>query len=466
MNYKITIENYKSILFTQFELRQGLNILIGPNGAGKTCALSSLKFLKDILQKGVALAMAIGGGPSRIFHRGKRTIRFQVEIDYGSKIYNRRRHASTCKWSLAIEQKGIEKIATIVNESVVIEINSKSNPIPLFRYDAIRNRKSPKNLVHIDPKSGRDLFNRYSDEHRANSKNDLFVQIDSKLREISNSPEFKRKGEKSILTLLSNFDSTFDKIFQFLTSLTEYNIIPERARQATEQVPFARMSPNGFGISEVIEALEKRNFQRFELDAVYDYEMGMYSSFNRFYKYYYPFRRRFPNSRIDLVNAFDSINRELSAAVKPITKVSVEIDQTNGRRFVIFKSDDDRFYPDEVSDGTIKWLCILTSIYVGFSNVYLLEEPENFLHPWMQQKLIQIMREHSKKSETIYVLTTHSTTLLNSAYPTEVITVQQKSKGTELARIENEVEIQTFLENSDFRLGDLWVSGGIGAIPQ
>ena len=110
-------------------------------------------------------------------------------------------------------------------------------------------------------------------------------------------------------------------------------------------------------------------------------------------------------------------------------------------------------------------LCTLLRIFVAHSNVYLLEEPENFLHPWMQQKLIRIMSEESKRSGTIFILASHSITILNTAKPEEVLIVKQSKKGTELSEIGDRKEIEKVLTESDFRLGDLWVSGAIGGMP-
>lgn len=467
MEYKISIENFKSVIQTEFDLKRGLNILIGPNGAGKTCILTSLKFIRDIFLKGVALAMARGGGPSRIYHRGKSVMKFSIEFNYGEKTYRKKPRPCRCMWEIEVEQKGVEKLATISQEKLIIDCFVEGEVVTLFKFEANRkNFEKPKISFDTNPDAGKDLFNRLQREHSSYSKEKLYDLTKDSLSKILSINELKKTGERSIVTFLERFDSSLGKLFYFFSSINEYNIIPERARQATEQLPFAKMSPNGFGISEVIEALEKRNFHKLQMGGSYEFDTDMPWG----YPYYYsPYAYRFHphrNRKSPIDDSLENINKELSAAVKPINRVTVEIDPTTGRRFVIFKSEKERFYPDEVSDGTIKWLCILTSIYVGFSNIYMLEEPENFLHPWMQQKLIKIMREQSEKSSSIYVLTTHSTTLLNSAFPEEVLIVQQKSKGTTVERIKDEKEIQAFLENSDFRLGDLWVSGGIGAVPQ
>jgi predicted ATPase len=130
----------------------------------------------------------------------------------------------------------------------------------------------------------------------------------------------------------------------------------------------------------------------------------------------------------------------------------------------VFKTADGvKFYPDEVSDGTLKWVCLLTSIYVPFSAIYMLEEPENYLHPWMQQKLLQIMRS---QSDTVYLLTSHSATLLNSATPDEITVVKSIGQvGTVATPIKDKFEVDTILGDTNFGVGDLWVSGAIGGVP-
>jgi predicted ATPase len=131
----------------------------------------------------------------------------------------------------------------------------------------------------------------------------------------------------------------------------------------------------------------------------------------------------------------------------------------------VFKAERDTFYPQEVSDGTVKWLCILVSLFVPFSKVYLLEEPENFLHPWMQQRLISIMREQARQNKTIFLLASHSATVLNAALPEEILIVRQGSQGTEVSTVGDADSIRQVLAASQFHLGDLWVSGAIGGVP-
>ncbi|MGD0352358.1 MAG: AAA family ATPase [Dehalococcoidia bacterium] len=282
------------------------------------------------------------------------------------------------------------------------------------------------------------------------------------------------RPDESVFPLIMRFDDKLQHLYNLFFYLNEYNIHPDTARQSAERLPFAKMQPNGDGVAEVIDALEKRSFDRIELARYYGMEsfMGYDYPMTDFPYYAYPHRydyrfRRYTPTELQRVykQAFENINKELSAAVKPIESVSVKIDETNGKRFVVFRAGKETFYPQEVSDGTIKWLCILVSIFVPYSSVYILEEPENFLHPWMQQRLISMMREHAKINNAIFVLASHSSTVLNSAFAEEVLIVSQTKDGTKINEIADKEEIERVLLESDFRLGDFWVSGALGGVP-
>jgi hypothetical protein len=270
---------------------------------------------------------------------------------------------------------------------------------------------------------------------------------------------------------LIQFDQEISNVYNLFLYLNEYNIAPDVARSSTEQLPFARMMPNGAAVSEVIDALENKRYHKLEQSFFMEMEdlYGLVSPFffrRPFLYHRYGYRIRRPKKgNVPYEDALDNINRELAAAVRPITAVSVDIDPTNGKRFVVFKSDKDRFSPEEVSDGTVKWLCILVSLFVPFSRVYLLEEPENFLHPWMQQRLIAIMREQAKSEKTIFFLSSHSATVINGAFPDEILVVTNKKNGTEISEMHDIDEVKNILSKSDFHLGDLWVSGAIGGVP-
>ena len=85
---KITIEGFKSIRkLENFDLRS-LNVLIGANGAGKSNFVDFFRFLHDLVQRRLQLAVATGGGADAYLHRGpKVTTQIAAEISLGALSY-------------------------------------------------------------------------------------------------------------------------------------------------------------------------------------------------------------------------------------------------------------------------------------------------------------------------------------------------------------------------------------------
>lgn len=472
MSLNIEIRNFKSIRSTSLHLREGLNMLVGPNGSGKTCLLSALKFLRDMLRVGAAEALAKSGGAKRVYHRGQSKIRFAVSQDYGLRNFRRRKRPFDLLWEVEIAQRGPEKIATIVLESLTISAKIEDTRYPVL-YIRVE-REGPK-LAHRKVRLARrkdfgiDLFCHWVGRPSTRRKSDILAHLLPRIRGWMD--EAKKDGDTAVLRVLSGLDFQIESLYGKFGSLDEYSILPNVARKPTEQLQFARMGPDGGAVSEVIHALQNKHFHKIisfrhrDIRKYFYYAPGEYSPIygDIWHEQRYAYqRRKYPK---EVASILDNINKELAAGVRAIDGVSVEVEQTTGRRGVVFKVGDEKFYPEEVSDGTMKWLCILVSIFVGHSGVYLLEEPENFLHPWMQQRMISIMRRDSRQSGTIFVLTSHSSTILNAAKPVEVLVVRHSGKGTEVSEIAERKEIERVLAESDFRLGDLWVSGAIGGIP-
>ncbi|MCJ7649783.1 MAG: ATP-binding protein [Candidatus Lokiarchaeota archaeon] len=463
MEIEIGIKNFKSIKNTSLNLRNGLNILVGPNGSGKSCIFSSLKFLKDIFNRGTAQAMASAGGPKQVFHRGSKNIEISIGVDYGERSFKKKKYKHKLFWSVTISQKGKDKIAEITKEYLEINVLKNDDCINIFRLSRDINKNgNPYLNVKLDNTKnfGRDLFSNWNYDYK--NKEDISSNFGKDIRK--RLKRFKNlMDDVPVITFLSNLDTRLNYIFYSLNSLNEYNIIPEIARIPTEQLPYAHMEPNGSRVAEVINALETKQFHKIR-DMERFYYTGRYDLSGKF-GYMPTLLRSGPSQIKKRSSILGTIQSELNAAVHSIDGVTTEIDPSTGKRFVIFKSGKDRFNSKEISDGTIKWLCILISIYVPYSYIYLIEEPENFLHPWMQQKLIYTMREQATENNTIFLLTTHSTTILNSANPEEIKVVSYKKSGTKVQELKKLKELKDFLTSSDFNLGDLWVSGAISGVP-
>lgn len=477
MKLTIKICNYKSIAAATFEISTGLNILVGPNGAGKTCILSALKFMRDLLEYGVARAVARAGGPRRVLRRGSKSFEIEVSCAYGERVIRRKKKPLTLDWRISVNPTGPGGVPMLATER--ISIGGGSNTAEeYFWIETLRKgngKLSQKSYLADSSVFGRDLFLLWESMYRKLSKEKIRSEFVGSLRSLRK--EVARLDDEPMFPLLGVLDRKIWLLHVTFRQLNEYNIVPEKARQATEPVPFPEMRPDGQGVAEVLFALESEAFSKLETfgRTVYFFDSGpnlpgpfRVGPFRHLF-YVGPTRAGVRSLRRSHLNslreAFNNIIEELTIGVAPLDGLTTDLDPTTGKRFVVFKSGDDRFYPEEVSDGTVKWLCILVSVFVPSSRVFVLEEPENFLHPWMQQRLVETMRKQAAANETIYLLTSHSTTVLNSANVDEVLIVTGGDSGSKVSRVPDREEVESLLASSNFGLGDLWESGGISGVP-
>ena len=116
-----------------------------------------------------------------------------------------------------------------------------------------------------------------------------------------------------------------------------------------------------------------------------------------------------------------------------------------------------------LSDGTIRFIAIL-AILLSPSPPPLvcIEEPELGLHPDAVALLADLLVEASTRMQLI--VTTHSDALISelTSQPQAVITCERPGQGTVLSRLDPE-RLRSWLD--DYRLGDLWRMGELGANP-
>jgi len=119
--------------------------------------------------------------------------------------------------------------------------------------------------------------------------------------------------------------------------------------------------------------------------------------------------------------------------------------------------------PTRLSDGTIRFIAVL-AILLSPSPPPLvcIEEPELGLHPDALALVAELLIEASTRMQI--VVTTHSDALVSAltSQPSAVVACERPGAGTELRRLDPEM-LTAWLE--DYRLGDLWRMGELGANP-
>ena len=116
-----------------------------------------------------------------------------------------------------------------------------------------------------------------------------------------------------------------------------------------------------------------------------------------------------------------------------------------------------------LSDGTIRFIAILaTLLSPSPPPLVCIEEPELGLHPDAVALLADLLVDASERTQL--VVTTHSDALVSALtnQPDAIVACERPGPGTVLRRLDPE-RLATWLE--DYRLGDLWRMGELGANP-
>jgi AAA15 family ATPase/GTPase len=111
---------------------------------------------------------------------------------------------------------------------------------------------------------------------------------------------------------------------------------------------------------------------------------------------------------------------------------------------------------DELSDGSLLILSLITEVLTTKSPLILIEEPENSLHPKALTELIHFL--HSRTADRQFIITTHSPAFLNLVKPEEVIVARLDEKGnSRLEKIKNLKELKRKLNKGYISFGDLLI---------
>lgn len=127
---------------------------------------------------------------------------------------------------------------------------------------------------------------------------------------------------------------------------------------------------------------------------------------------------------------------------------------------VFFAEEDFSIPATRLSDGTLRYLCLLAILCDPEPpKLICIEEPELGLHPDILPKVADLLRAASERTQII--VTTHSDILVDAMTETpEAVVVCSKEQGqTRLERLKAE-ELGGWLKK--YRLGQLWTKGEIG----
>lgn len=125
------------------------------------------------------------------------------------------------------------------------------------------------------------------------------------------------------------------------------------------------------------------------------------------------------------------------------------------------KGSDYRFGPHQLSDGTLRFICLATLLLQpNRPSTILIDEPELGLHPAALEVLGGLVRNASQYTQII--MTTQSVNLLNEFEPEDIITVDREA-GASVFQRHTRDELAAWLE--EYSLAEIWEKNIIGGRP-
>jgi predicted ATPase len=119
------------------------------------------------------------------------------------------------------------------------------------------------------------------------------------------------------------------------------------------------------------------------------------------------------------------------------------------------------FWPSQLSDGSIRFICLATALLQPASpSTIIIDEPELGLHPYAIALLASLLRSASKRMQVI--VSTQSVPLVNEFSIDDLIIVEREQNATVFKRY-NEKDFKSWLE--EYSVGELWEKNILGGRP-
>ena len=131
--------------------------------------------------------------------------------------------------------------------------------------------------------------------------------------------------------------------------------------------------------------------------------------------------------------------------------------RSNGQDEVVFlewtqKGSDYPFHPSQLSDGTLRFICMATALLQPRPPATMLfDEPELGLHPYALNVLAGLLKQAASRTQVI--VSTQSAPLLDYFEPEDVIVVDRKDGASSFSRLDK-TQLTEWLDQ--YSLGELW----------
>jgi predicted ATPase len=390
---KIKVKNFKS--FKDLELNLGkVNIFIGANASGKSNFVRIFEFLRDIAKDGLDKAISKNGK----YLKNINSDELSIEIIFDSGLDEEKQ-----KYSIFIKFKENEADIEKIKEEIILS------------YKILE----PDSNKEFD--SGTMIFSNNNSELDAKITSSIHNEtpqetLDNFFKQYQNVIDImKMKKEKFLLE--SPFSPVlFAKSYNPFSRIFIYDLDPQLSKKAIPIDWSRELVKNGENLVNVV------------LNILVNPEK----------------KRMFMN---------------LVSYLLPYIE-DIEVDKFTETHFYLRIKEtysDKHYLPAPLlSDGTINALGLIVALYFQESPLVIIEEPDRGFHPSLISKVVDMMKEASRKKQII--VTTHNPVMVKHADPEDVFLVSRDKDGfSQICKPTDKEEIKVFLEN-EMILADLYES--------
>ncbi len=442
----IKVDGFRSLHNAVIPLSWGINVFVGPNGSGKTNVIAATEFLSTFIKHGIHAAIAKNGGAYRVFSNEQISARginpklsFSIhgqlhspaesehfvldddDVDSAKKVLLDFSYALTlvldkAKFEVYVDSemlswKRVDEGADTVTVSSSASDEKKISCSEDFQMDRIYSRILPTFMAEA-------LIRRLESESDSSTEK-VLKDISSNGRSVFRTPALMTKTD-------------LHTIQEALTFERSYNISPEKVRQAEDIASSKEISADGSGTISKLYDLKRQSGNR------KNKRSGKKST----------------SSYDKIITSFEQVNDQITGFdVSPNLRTG-NIDST-----ILFGRNKIKLPITSASDGTAKWLAMLTIIRSGEFSSYCIEEPENYLHPAAQRLFIKILRSATKGVENaFYVVSTHSETIVNAIDVSELRICEYEEDGTQIRIVKSQDKVREAINKTGFGLGFLYAN--------
>ncbi|BCV20946.1 methylation-associated defense system AAA family ATPase MAD3 [Moorella sp. Hama-1] len=415
MIHAIEALNFRCLHYVRQQLRS-FNVLVGPNASGKTTFLDTVAFLGDLLSNGLEAAVQQRTSNFRdlVWLQGERPLEIAVNFIIPEK---RRRLTlykdyDVCRYEISVGLDGDTGEISISGEKVLLKKLEPATPLQLEFFpmqppipDTILTPRSARNIKMVVNKvpGGNDNFYSETDKGWA--------------------PSFKLGARKSALANLPDDESRFP-VATWLKGMLMEGI----QRMVLNSMLMRKPSPPG----------QPRNFRPdgSNLPWVID------------------------NLAKSAPNLFQDWIMHLRTALPDLEDIKTIERPEDRHRYLVVRYRGGLEVPSwMVSDGTLRLLALTLPAYIpDLSGIFLIEEPENGIHPRAIETVFQSL---SSVYSAQVLLATHSPVILSVAEPEQVLCFAKTDQGeTSVVRGTEHPALKEW--RGETNLGVLFAGGVLG----